>query len=141
MGKPSTIITIKEVAISGVISLLVLVIGVIGLNIPGKISEQQDLRRTADLELVSSAIKQFQEQSEAQIPTYDQGKPLPTVTQDTAAIEGIDLGSLDGLVDEHISALPEDPTGSQYKVGVLSGGTVVLAATTSTGEPLIALVK
>ncbi len=125
--KPN-IFTSRELLLSIVITVVVVAVGYFALNPLASINQINSDQIKAEVEVLAAGLDNYASQSEQPIPTYENGKPLPTVTTDTLFEEGVDVTLIDNFEGEYITKFPENSTGTDYRIGVLSGGTIIIGA-------------
>jgi type II secretory pathway component PulM len=129
------LVTIQELIVALGIALVVLIISMVIINPAERMRMNADEVRKQEMAEIDKALDNYVQLSEDGLPTYDNGNALPTVTSATVITQGIDLAKLDNLSGEYLSHIPLDPSGNSYKVGVISGSSLIIGIALSDGSP------
>jgi len=93
-----------------------------------------DSRRKSDISKIYDGITLYLIDKGGEIPTFDGGKALPTITSVDILTAGIEIEKIDSLVPDYIVSLSKDPTANSYRLGLLKNGRVAVAIKLSNGE-------
>lgn len=123
--------TLVEILIVIAILAILAVVTFVVINPAARINDANDAKRREDVQAILSAMSLYSVDNGGDTPTYDTGDALPTVTTSNIMTTGVNAVLLDGIEPVYLTNIPSDPSGSEYKVGVLASGAVLVGATLS----------
>jgi prepilin-type N-terminal cleavage/methylation domain-containing protein len=132
-GKLSGFTLVEILIVIAILAILAVVTFVV-INPAQRINDANDTKRREDVGAIVSAVTLYSVDNGGATPTYDlSGTPtaLPPVTTANVMTNGAPASDLEGITPTYLTTIPTDPGGSSYRVGVLSGGAVIVGATLS----------
>lgn len=123
--------TLVEILIVIAILAILAVVTFVVINPAQRINDSNDARRREEVNSILGAINLYQVDNNGAAPTAG-GLALPAVTAANIITNGVNATTLDGVAPTHVASIPTDPTGVQYKVGLI-GSSVMVGITLSNG--------
>ena len=136
MRETKSAFTLVEILIViGLLAILAVVTFVI-INPAQRINAANDTQRREEVREIQKAIEVYSTQNGGSLPTVS-GNSLPVVTNANVLTLGAPASTLDGFTPVYMKAIPLDPSGSEYRVGILANQQVIVGTTLSDGNPFI----
>lgn len=106
------------------------------INPTQRINASNDARRREEVREIQKAIEVYSTQNNGSLPTAS-GANLPIVTTANLLSAGAPASALDGFTPTYMKTIPLDPSGDEYRIGMLADQQVIVGTTLSDGSAYI----
>lgn len=136
MKERKSAFTLVEILIViGLLAILAVTTFVL-INPAQRLNAANDTQRREEVREIQKAIEVYSTQNGGSLPTVS-GSGLPMVTNANVLTLGAAASTLDGFTPTYMKAIPLDPDGGEYRIGILSNQQVIVGTTLSDGSPFI----
>lgn len=122
--------TLVEILVVIAILAILAVVTFVVINPVQRINDANDNRVKEEVQSILGAVQLYIVDNSGSKPTAG-GSALPTVTTANIMTAGADASTVSGISPTYITTIPTQPSGSEYKVGVLASGAVIVGGTLS----------